>query len=100
MGEPSCPRRTSLQNFAVGAHFRREDADVPAAAQVIGYLAFFLEPPIELAEQDTENFQARVQIQDLFNAFLELFQTLEPKKAGLSRNNDPGDGDKRVDSQS
>src|SRR5207302_7872293 len=97
--EHRCARRTSLQNFAVGTHFGGEDGDVPAATQVIGYLALFLEPPIELAEQDTENFQPRVQIQDLFDAFLELLQTLERKKAGLGRNNDPGGGDKCIDRQ-
>src|SRR5438132_12738383 len=32
--EHRCARRTSLQNFAIGAHFRREDADVPARAEV------------------------------------------------------------------
>src|SRR5437870_6956068 len=72
-----CARRAGLQNLAVGANFGHEHPHPPTLAQIFGYLALFFEAPIHLAQQDTEHFQTRVQIEDLLDTLLEHLQTLQ-----------------------
>src|SRR5919202_5280521 len=89
-------RRTSLQDLAVGANLGAEDAHAPALAEVVGDLTLFLETPVHLAQQDTEHLQARIQIQDLLDAFFQHLQTLQGEKPRFGGDDDFGGGHQRI----
>src|ERR1051326_7190210 len=92
-------RRAGFENLAVGGHFGAEHAHAPALAQILSYLTFLFESTVHFAEQDPEHLQARIQVQDLFDALFEHLQALQREETRLGWNNHATGRDQRIDRQ-